>query len=267
MFPSNADRRLTFSVAKELCKANGLNVNDAHPAYGFLRLETPIRENQNQYQFGLIENVNYNGVPQNATEQRLQLQNNFVVGSKGYFLQVFNKVTGKPSSRLLTYIGLYNMPAGGELHNINTMRTNPSSRPTFVRELNQEFWLSSWMRYEMDYKVIIPKYDLLQHFYVPRTQQLFQTVNAGGDLTDPVTIADSLQYPTTQDQMDGLSDGFMPMEPNIVLSGAKATNISLNVPTAPSFDDLGWTFDPAAYEIRFVVMYRGILLQNTTSVK
>lgn len=263
---SNQDRRLTYNVAHELCKKYGIDASAANPAYGYLRLETPILDGQTQYQFPLLQNQTYNGYNQSPTEQRLALQDNFVVGSKGFFLYFLNTVTQRPVSKLLTYIGPWNVPAGYAF-GIRQSLTQ-GTVPLLVNGLNNEFWISGWMKYSMDYKVIIPRYDCLQHHYIPQTQGNFNT-SINGVNTDP-TLDPFYPYTWVLDQGDGLSDGFMPMEPNIVLSGAKNTEILYNLPFKVSFADLDWEaagITSGEIQPRLVCIYRGVLLQNTTNVK
>lgn len=264
MTSSNADRRLTFDVAKELCKKNGLDVDKANPAYGYLRLETPFRDGQTQYQFPLLQNQTYNGVNQSPTEQRMALQDNFVVGSKGFFLYFFSTSLQKPISELLTCVTPFNNPAG-YAHGNNSSIVGAQS--ALLYGFNNEFWISGWMKYSMDYKVIIPRYDCLQHFMRQRTQGTYNPTTSY-----PFDPATDPQWPWTQENRDGLSDGFMPMEPNIVLSGAKNTEINYNLPFSLTFADLRWDYEGSGLvdgtiEARLCCIYRGVLLQNTTNVR
>jgi len=260
---SNQDRRLTFDVAKRLCQEQGLDVKAANPAYGYIRLETPLVSGQTQYQFPTLQNQTYNGYNQSPTENRLALQDNFVVGSKFFGMVWYDTAANRPVSNLLTHISAYNLPAGYAFGNLSWLPGGATA--ALLPGYNDEWWLSGWMRYSFDYKVIIPRYDCLQHWYRPQTQATFNTKVAGG--VDPAT---DLGYPWNLDQRDGLSDGFMPMEPNIVLSGAKNTEIYYNMPFPLTFADCGWiasAVTEGTLQPRLVVIYRGVLLQNTTNVK
>lgn len=263
MIISNQDRRLTFDVAKKLCETNGLDVSKANPAYGYLRLETPLVSGQTQYQFPTLQNQTYNGYNQSPTENRLALQDNFVVGSKFFGMVWYNTAENRPISNLLTHISAYNLPAGYSLGNLAWLPTG--AQQLLIKGYNDEWWVSGWMKYSMDYKVIIPRYDCLQHWYKPVTQATMNTKTLGA--IDPAT---DLGYPWTMDARDGLSDAFIPMEPNIVLSGAKNTEIYYNMPFPVTFADCGWTgasVTDGTYQPRLVCIYRGVLLQNTTNVK
>ena len=259
---STADRRVNFDVAKRVCQENGINVKNASPAYGYLRFEVPLETGVTQYKLPVLQMDTYNGVPAANTENRLALQDNFVVGSKGFFLYWRNKITNKPASSLLTGFTPYNFPRG---YSYGNARQLPYSTTLLLLPgMVNEFWLNGWMKYSFDYKVIIPRYDVLQHYKIPESQATLTT-------TDALTAADFPKFPYNWQiqPMDGLSDGFMPMEPNIILSGGKNNEIYYNLPFSLSFvDDLGW--DPVSleiYEPRIAVIYRGVLLQNTTNVK
>jgi hypothetical protein len=249
---------MAFENAKKLCMANNLNVEKANPAYGFLRLETNVIDGANTYQFTTTQNTTYNGVNQSRTEVRLALQDNFVVASKGFFIYWINPITQTPITPLLSAFTYFNAGINGTL----TPAWNPTlDQPDQINAGALQFWQSSYMRYSIDYNVLIPRWDMLQHYYVPQTQQNFQTIDVGTDAPYP--------YTANFQQMDGSSDGFVPMEPNIVLSGAKNNEITFYNPLAPSFGDMGWLAPTETdyKQARLVCIYRGILLQNTTNVK
>jgi hypothetical protein len=61
-----------------------------------------------------------------------------------------------------------------------------------------------------------------------------------------------------QSQIDLSSDGFYPVEPNIIVGGGKNNVFSLNLPAAIS---------TIQANSRIVIIMRGILAQNSTNVK
>jgi hypothetical protein len=91
---------------------------------------------------------------------------------------------------------------------------------------------------------ILTGWDTLRHYYVPQTQ----------GLTTPLTIATSIS------QADLSENGFYPVEPNLVFVGSKNNQVSLNLPAALSSV-------PANGFGRIVIIFRGILCQNATSVR
>jgi hypothetical protein len=89
---------------------------------------------------------------------------------------------------------------------------------------------------------VVPAWDLYRHLYVPQTQQ------------------GAASTATTQDENDATEFGYYPVEPNIVLVGSKNNVISLELPGAISTLEAGTA-------PRIVVIMRGILAQNSTSVR
>jgi hypothetical protein len=90
---------------------------------------------------------------------------------------------------------------------------------------------------------ILPKWDILKHYFVPQTQK-------------GVGVTAQTVFPINQ--VDGSEDTVYPVEPNIVINGAANYQISLNLPAAPT------TLDSNTY---VAFLFRGILLQNCTSIK
>jgi hypothetical protein len=90
---------------------------------------------------------------------------------------------------------------------------------------------------------ILPKWDILKHYFVPQTQK-------------GVGVTAQTVFPINQ--VDGSEDTVYPVEPNIVINGAANYQISLNLPAAPT------TIDSNTY---VAFLFRGILLQNCTSIK
>lgn len=258
---SNLDRRLVYQNALKLCTDRGLNVEKARPAYGFLRIEAPIRDNQSLISFPLQENQTFNGVVQIPAEKRLQQTDNFVVSSKGIFVYFLDMETLLPQCPLVTGFTPYNTPKANTFGPITPVYSDAPNN-IFKNSMNGLF-TDAWMKYTFDYEVPIPRYDVLQHYYVPITQATMNPAAA-----PPVKAETNFAWNIPSG--NGLSDGFMPMEPNIVLSGAKTSDISLNMPYPINYANFGWdAADILSGKIqpRYVIMYRGILVQNSTSIR
>lgn len=102
---------------------------------------------------------------------------------------------------------------------------------------------SSNLQVTVNNRQILTGWDTLRHYYVPQTQQL-----AAATLTSGVSQADLSE------------NGFYPVEPNLVFVGSKNNQVTLNFPQALSLV-------PASGFGRLVVIFRGILAQNATSVR
>jgi len=103
---------------------------------------------------------------------------------------------------------------------------------------------SSNLQVTVNNRQILTGWDTLRHYYVPQTQNL--------TVTQLVTTAIS--------QADYSENGFYPVEPNLVFVGSKNNQVTLNFPQALSAV-------PASTFGRLVVIFRGILAQNATSVR
>lgn len=107
--------------------------------------------------------------------------------------------------------------------------------------LNGTFYGGGSFRLTCNNDVLIPNRGLYNHYYVPQTQ--------GG-----VGITAQTIFPI--DQNRGAEDGFVTLEPNVVLVGTKNYIPQINLPA-----------NLAAVETnqRAVIIFRGILAQNSTS--
>jgi hypothetical protein len=102
---------------------------------------------------------------------------------------------------------------------------------------------SSNLQVTVNNRQILTGWDTLRHYYVPQTQQL-----AAASLTTGISQADLSE------------NGFYPVEPNLVFVGSKNNQVTLNFPQAISTV-------PTSTFARLVVIFRGILAQNATSVR
>jgi hypothetical protein len=102
---------------------------------------------------------------------------------------------------------------------------------------------SSNLQVNVNNRQILTGWDTLRHYYVPQTQQV-----AAASLTSGISQADLSE------------NGFYPVEPNLVFVGSKNNQVTLNFPQA-------LTAVPTSTYGRLVVIFRGILAQNCTSVR
>jgi hypothetical protein len=84
------------------------------------------------------------------------------------------------------------------------------------------------------------KWDLWRHWQTNQTQQT-AALGAG----------------SPEDQFNGADDGFYPMQPFILLIGSQNIQVNINLPVSPTAVDAN---------SRLVLMFRGILAQNSTVV-
>jgi|SRR5690606_11943644 len=106
--------------------------------------------------------------------------------------------------------------------------------------LDSTFYSNGALRILCNKDVIMPYRGLFNHWYKPQTQQ---------------TAALGVGSP--DDQIRGAEDGMITCEPNILLIGSKGYDISI---------DLKTNLASAAANLRAVIIFRGILAQNSTPV-
>lgn len=96
---------------------------------------------------------------------------------------------------------------------------------------------------------ILPAWDIARHYVAPRTQS-----NTNFNVASPTSPA-----VFTQDSADYSSDGFVAVEPGWILNGAANINATINLGTALT--------SAGPSNTKIVVIQRGILIQNATTVK
>lgn len=107
--------------------------------------------------------------------------------------------------------------------------------------LNTTLYSHGYFRMTCNNDVIIPYRGLFNHWYKPQTQQT-AALGAGAPA----------------DQIRGAEDGFITDEPNILLIGSKGYIPQIVLPVALT--------GLAATHVRAVLIFKGLLAQNSTSV-
>ena len=92
-------------------------------------------------------------------------------------------------------------------------------------------------------QTVIPNWDIYRHYFVPFAQ-------------NGVGVTAQTVFP--KDSQDGSASGFYPTEPNFILNGAANIQAFITLPAAMS---------SVVSNSRIVVIWRGIKLQNVTSVR
>ena len=232
--PSQIGQRLAFQNAANAVKRAGMNPGSAVLSQSYLRMEALISTSATTYKFDVTtqDNVNTNFV----TQQKLNLQDAFVVSQVGYFLFVPSAV-GATDTLPTAY------PTVGSVQGTAAIFTAAQAQAALAA-------YNGFMQLTVNQRTIITAWDLLRHYRAPTTQQnATTTAVATGSPTAP--------YHSTFDAFDGSTDGFYPCEPNIVINGGKKNDLTITLPVAIS---------AAPATARLVLLFRGILAQNVTSV-
>ncbi len=224
MASSQIGARLVFENAKTLIQQLGYDASHAVLTPSYLRSEVLLSTSSASYHVPVLINDNQNGTP-TVREQRLSLQDLFIVAGLQITLVSGSSTTG--SAKSYTYPNLTAFSTGAaQLYNL----------------------YNGYLNIQVNNQNVLPKWSLLQHLDVQRTQQ--NTNFNSATVTSPAQFTiDSANFDT---------DAFIVCEPNIVLNGASNINANIVLPAAPS------TLDANTY---VSVNWYGILAQNCTSVK
>jgi hypothetical protein len=102
---------------------------------------------------------------------------------------------------------------------------------------------NSFFNVSVNNQTVIPNWDVYRHYFVPFSQ-------------NGVGVTAQTVFP--KDSQDGSQSGFYPTEPNFILNGAANIQAFITLPAAMS---------SVVASSRIVVIWRGIKLQNVTSVR
>ena len=192
--------RLVFENAKNLINQLGYDASHAVLTPSFLRSEVLLTTSAASYHVPVLVNDNQNGTP-TVREQRLALQDLFIVSSIQFLLTSGSSTTG--SAKSYTYPNLTAFSTGAaQLYNV----------------------YNGYFNIQVNNQNVLPKWSLLQHLDVPQQQQ--NTNFNVASVTSPA------QFAIDQVSMDEYAQTVC--EPNIVLNGASNINATLNFPAAPS---------------------------------
>lgn len=200
-------------------------VNSLKLSQSEIRCEVKLSTAGNIFTFGVTnQQANSNNQTWN-TEQRLNLQDSLCVSEYGIFV-------AKPASDTDTTF----TPA-------TYANPNIFSTANVAGALNGTMYGNGQFSLKCNNDVLIPNRGLLNHLYIPQTQQSGVTASA--------TVA------LFKDQQRGAEDGFITAEPNIVLVGSKNYVPQIVLPA-----------NLAAVETvtRAILIFRGVLAQNSTVV-
>jgi hypothetical protein len=195
--------RLVFENAKTLINQLGYDASHAVLTPSFLRSEVLLTTSAASYHVPVLVNDNQNGTP-TVREQRLALQDLFIVSSIQFLLTSGSSTTG--SAKSYTYPNLTAFPTGAaQLYNV----------------------YNGYFNIQVNNQNVLPKWSMLQHLDVPQAQQ--NTNFNAATATSPA------QYLIDQVSMDQYA--LQVCEPNLVLNGASNISASIVLPAAPSAID------------------------------
>lgn len=192
---SQIGQRLVFQNSKNAISRAGLNPANAVLSQSYLRMEVPLVAGATNYTFDILVNENTN--PQYVTQNKLNLQDAFVLSQLGFFLAVpATSAVNEAAFPLMTYPNQVIFTGGNDV-----------AAQTIY---------NGQMQLTVNQRTIITAWDLNRHYQVNQTQQL--VARAAGT---PFSNIDQNNFDT---------DGFSVVEPNVVLVGSKKNILQVVIP-------------------------------------
>ena len=148
--PNQIGQRLVFQNSKNAIKRAGLNPATAVLSQSYLRFEAPLTTTQATYTFDTLVNENTN--PNYVTQNKLNLQDAFVISSIGFFVTV-----AASSAVTESTMPLYTYP--------NSTVFTATSDDALYSLYNGNMQLT------VNQRTILTGWDISRHFVVNQTQQ------------------------------------------------------------------------------------------------
>lgn len=246
-----ATGRATAQLTKEQIEQYRARINMDEVTQGYLWTEATLLPQRQVIQWPLIDTQQVANSPVTPTMRLLTMQDSFLISTMSYFLMQYFYIDGSQDNPSFSQAQVTWTP----ITFVSTWNNNDT-------EVNLDpgcalFWIGSYISLEVNKRMLIPYWDCYRHYKAPNRQ-------ATPSFPNP-----SAYVPQTHMEHDGSVDGFYPVEPNVVIGGGRGNimklNLAANIPSdiAP--------FNQNAYNDTFVmkavVCMRGILMQNSTSVK
>jgi len=243
--PSQIGSRMAFQNAANAVKRAGLNPGNAVLSQSYLRMEVPLAASATSYKFDVLVNESVNGTIN--TQQKLNLQDAFVVNQIGFYLAVPSSTTDT-TFRLLTY-PMINATAGQNTGTVGTFVYNATLASNTAAQAYAIY--NGYMQLTVNQRTVITAWDLQRHLYIP-------TVQAGStNATTAAVISMGTVYHANDDAYNAADNGLYPTEPNVVLAGNKKNDLTVTLPVGPA---------AIPTNARLVAFFRGILCQNVTPI-
>jgi len=232
LMQSNMNADFVFKTAKNLVSKYlnlppGQTVDDQMITQATLRSEVLLNTSSTNFHVPVNQNDSITGSSQYNTENRLGLQDLFVVSSIAVLV-------AKPASGTDGAFRAYTYPSAQVFSGAGTAAALYGA------------FSNGYIRYENNGQLVLPYWDLLRHLKVPN-QQYFDK---------PYYSAANTQ--SYNDEQNGEVDGFEVVQPGFVLSGASKVNMNIVLPTALAAVEAN---------SRIIVLQRGLILQNLSGVR
>lgn len=224
---SNIDARMAFENALALAVSLGYNVEQAVCTQSYIRSEQAMQTTQGTYLMPLIVNQSNNQQNSRVLNKLVNMQDIFVANS--CFVGWTVATPTATNGKLYTYPSITGATSAAIATALNVLYNGTLS----IMNNNTN---------------TVPAWDINRNLVVPRTQE-----NTNFNVAAPTAPA---VY--ALDNLDFSKEAHYPVEPNWVINGAANMAASINLPSA---------FSSIPTNGAIVLILRGILLQNCTTVK
>jgi hypothetical protein len=248
--PRDAQGNITSQLTSQQMKDLRGKVNEEEITQGYLWMSAIISPAKQQIQFAVVDTQQVSNSPVTPINRLLTMQDSFLISNLSYFLMIYQYT-------------------GGSLQNPDFSSNNNWTPVTFAAPwynngLGVEFspgfnmmWIGAYLTLSINKKVIIPYWDCYRHYKAP------------GHQPTPGFPVPSAYIPNQKMQHDGSTDGFYPMQPNVVIGGGRNNNLYLQLPAniPAGIGIFGATGYGVTFQVMASICCRGILMQNSTTVK
>lgn len=232
---SNVNARMDLDVALKSLAPQIPNFNPQDISQSDLILEAQLLPSKSAYQFQVMANTNNPGTDTSPTEIRLDMNDAFYCTHVQYAIMAHTVPGGTPD--ILRYV--------------------PFLFPSSI--LSETGVTFSYLGYKLWWGVlnilvnkvqIVSNWSVMRHMYIPETQK--------DAYNGPFPVS---TFYAGNDQQDGSTSGWYPMEPNVVFLGNDNVQILVNFP-----EDLNNAIASVAdgFTTKAVLRFRGLLVKNVT---
>lgn len=251
--PRDAQGKPTANLTSEQIKQYKSQINLEEITQGYLQTMAILGPQKSTIQFAIVDTQQVSGSPITPLSRLLTMQDSFLISSMSYFLMNYSYTGSSLQNPDFTVANHWTPITYSSAWHNNGLAI------TYAPGMDM-FWVGAYLQLQVQKRVLIPYLDCLRFMYKPVTQ------------ADPSFPVPSNYIPNQQDQMDGSSDTFNFVQPNVVIGGGRTNNLYLNLPanipaTIAPFNAALYNAQPAGFITMAVVFFRGILMQNSTTVK
>lgn len=271
---TNIDLRENFRVAAiMIAHANHVDVSKVDMnqlVQGYIQSFIDATVGQSQLQFPITNtDLTLVGAPNIPMMRIVNQVDSFVAGKMGYYLMsyIFDNAKGQTSPDFTSAFSFMSPITYPSIYQGGSSITGLSAGIIM-------FWLG-YISIEVNGIKLYKNWECMQHLYIPQNQTpatLPAALTSPGP-DNPFALGPGGQLPYWQpnmwDPFDGGNDAFYPLEPLPVFSGSKQNIVLLNLPA--NIPATIRPFNNGSYGVgnilKCVVHYRGVLAQNSTSMK